>query len=314
MDAIDSSLQGRRVLLVGAGQNDWGLPDAPIGNGRATAVLLARRGASVAIADLDADSAEATAVLAREAGASAVVSVGDASQEGDMERFFREARDGLGGLDGLVMNVGIGAGVGVAETSVQDWDRVLAVNLRSHFLGCRLALRQFSDGGSVVLVGSVAAREAMPIPSYSASKAALEALARNAAVEGAPGVRVNVIVPGLIDTSLGRVATRLNPARGKVHIPAGREGTAWEVAEGACFLLGQRASYVTGQALVVDGGLSVSAAALAAALTQRGDDLGTARVTREGRAAAAARQRRSTTPRRRARSPRRARAAPRRAC
>jgi NAD(P)-dependent dehydrogenase (short-subunit alcohol dehydrogenase family) len=257
-DTTDTSLQGRRVLVVGAGQNDWGLPDAPIGNGRATCVLLARRGASVALADVDADSVQATAELVRSEGGAAVVSVGDASLEADMERFFDDAREGLGGLDGLVMNVGIGAGVGVAETSVADWDRVLAVNLRSHFLGCRLALGRFADGGSIVLVGSVAARESMPIPSYAASKAALEALARNAAVEGAPGVRVNVIVPGLIDTSLGRVATRLNPARGRVRIPAGREGSAWEVAEGACFLLGGRASYITGQALVVDGGLSVA--------------------------------------------------------
>ena len=257
-DTADTSLQGRRVLIVGAGQNDWGLPDAPIGNGRATAVLLARRGASLALADLEADSAQATAELVRAEGANAVVSVGDASEEADMERFFAEARAGLGSLDGLVMNVGIGAGIGVAQTSVADWDRVLAVNLRSHFLGCKIALAQFTDGGSIVLVGSVAARESMPIPSYSASKAALEALARNAAVEGAPNVRVNVLVPGLIDTSLGRVATRLNPARGNVRIPAGREGTAWEVAEGACFLLGERASYITGQPLVVDGGLSVA--------------------------------------------------------
>ena len=98
----------------------------------------------------------------------------------------------------------------------------------------------------------------MPYPAYAASKAALEALCRNAAVEGAPRLRVNLLVPGLIDTSLGRVATKTNPRRGQVRIPAGRQGSAWEVAQCALFLLSDESSYVTGQPLVVDGGLSVA--------------------------------------------------------
>ena len=156
-----------------------------------------------------------------------------------------------------MLNVGVGAGFGVQGTSVEDWDRVLAVNLRSHFLGCKHGLPAArGTAASIVLVGSLAGTQYMPIPAYGASKAALESLTRSAAVEGAPAVRVNLLVPGLIDTSLGRMATQLAPDRGEVRIPLRRQGTAWEVAYAALYLLSGEAAYVTGSSLVVDGGLS----------------------------------------------------------
>lgn len=251
-------LAGRRILIVGAGQQDHGLEDPPIGNGRAMSVLFAREGAAVALADVDAVSLEATEALVRGEGAECVSVLADAAEETGIEMMFERGRAALGGLDGLVMNVGIGAGFRFAGTSVEDWDQVMAVNLRSHFLGCKQALASFEEGGAVVLIGSLAARESMPIPSYAASKAALEAVCRNAAVEGARRVRVNVLAPGLIDTSLGRLATQLNPARAEVRIPAARQGSAWEIARCAQFLIGADSSYVTGQTLVADGGLSVA--------------------------------------------------------
>jgi NAD(P)-dependent dehydrogenase (short-subunit alcohol dehydrogenase family) len=251
-------LEGRRVLVVGAGQEDHGLEDPPIGNGRAMSVLFGREGASVAVADLNAESADATAELVRAEGATAEVIAADAADEEAAAAMFKRAAEVLGGLDGVVMNLGIGDGLGIAGTSVEDWDRVMAVNLRSHFLGCKHGLAAMgADGGAIVLVGSIASREVMPFPAYAASKAALESLCRQSAVEGAPKVRTNLLIPGLIDTSLGRLASRLSPARDRVRIPAARQGSAWEVAYGALFLLSGESSYVTGQSLVVDGGLSV---------------------------------------------------------
>jgi NAD(P)-dependent dehydrogenase (short-subunit alcohol dehydrogenase family) len=250
-------LEGRRILVVGAGQEDHGIEDPPIGNGRAMSVLFGREGASVAVADLNAGSAEETAELVRAERAEVLVIGADASSEEAMTEALKRTTDAFGGIDGLVMNVGIGAGLGLAGTSVEDWDRVMAVNARSHFLGCKLALQSMTDG-AVVLVGSVASREVMPFPVYAASKAALEALCRQSAVEGAPRIRTNLLIPGLIDTSLGRLASQLSPLRDQVPIPAGRQGTAWEVAYGALYLLSRESSYVTGQSLIVDGGLTVA--------------------------------------------------------
>lgn len=112
--------------------------------------------------------------------------------------------------------------------------------------------------GSIVMIGSIAGRRAgSRLPAYDVSKAGIEALSRHTAREGARrGIRCNVVVPGLIDTPLGRVATEGRPSRAKSPVRLGRQGTAWEVAAATVFLLSDDASYITGQDLVVDGGLS----------------------------------------------------------
>ncbi len=251
-------LDGRRILVVGAGQEDHGIEDPPIGNGRAMSVLFGREGAAIVVADLNAETAEATAELVRAEGARAEVIAADAADEEAAAGMFERAAEALGGLDGVVMNLGIGAGFGIGGTSAEDWDRVMAINLRSHFLGCKHGLAAMREqGGAIVLVGSIASREVMPFPAYAVSKAGLESLCRQSAVEGAPTVRTNLLIPGLIDTSLGRLASQLSPLRDQVKIPARRQGTAWEVANAGLFLISDEASYVTGQSLVVDGGLSI---------------------------------------------------------
>ena len=254
-------LAGRRILVVGAGTRPSNEPDAPIGNGRAIATLCAREGASLACADVDAEAARETLARVEKEGGSGLILVGDVADAATCERFVAEAEQGLGGLDGVVLNVGIAAGARLAGTSAEAWDRTFAVNLRAHFLIARAALPRLVPGASMVFISSVASlKPGSSSPSYDASKAGMAGLVRHVAFEAARnGVRANVLLPGLIDTPLGRLATQGRPSRARTPVPLGRQGTGWEVAYATLFLLSDESSYVTGQSLVVDGGLSTLA-------------------------------------------------------
>jgi len=251
-------LAGRRVLVVGAGSQPCDDADAPIGNGRAIAVLCAREGAGVACADRDEAAARDTAQRISGEGNRASVVIADVTDAAACARVVADAERSLGGLDGVVVNVGIGYGRGLEGTDADAWDLTFAINLRAHFLVARAALPRLQAGGSIVFVSSIAGlKPGTGIPAYDASKAGLAGLCRHVAFEGGRrAIRANLVVPGLIDTPLGRVASRGRPSRATTTVPLGRQGTAWEVAYATVFLLGGESSYITGQQIVVDGGLS----------------------------------------------------------
>jgi len=254
-------LAGRRILVVGAGQRRTVDDPPPIGNGRAMAVLFAREGAAVACADRDEDSARETARLAAQGGGRAIALAVDAAQPEQIARMTAEAFAALGGLDGLVVNVGIANRNRFGHETAADWDAVQNVNLRAHMLCAQEAARCMAPGAAIVFISSTASiSPASGLPAYETSKAALAALARAVAFAGQPqGLRANVVAPGLIDTPMGRDASRARPSRAARPLPFGRQGTAWEVAHAALFLVSAESSYVNGQVLIVDGGLSIGA-------------------------------------------------------
>ncbi|MEV0589122.1 SDR family oxidoreductase [Nonomuraea sp. NPDC050310] len=227
------------------------------GIGRATARLFAAEGAKVVVADLDGEGAER---VAAEIGGLAVAA--DVSQPGDCERVVRAAVDTYGGLHVLFNNAGIIRRFTAVDLEIEEWDRVMAVNVRSVFLMCKYAIPLMTQGGAIVNTGSGwGLKGGGNAISYCASKAAVVNMTRALAIDHAKdGIRVNSVNPGDTDTPMLREEARqLNEdwaafEKDAADRPMGRSGTPDEIAQAVLFLASDAASYITGSALVVDGG------------------------------------------------------------
>ena len=250
-------MANRRVVVVGGGQTDFHLQGGqPIGNGRALAVLLAREGAHVVVVDRDESSADETVEMIRSAGGVGDTLVADVSVPAEIERMTAAAQQRLGGVDGLVYNVGIPGPVGFEQNAPDAWDATLAVNLRGAMLTARSALPILEPRSSIVFISSIGAvRGIGRMIAYDASKAGLSALVRATAIARQDeAVRANIVMLGMIDTGIGRDGDRNMPGRESIPVPLGRRGTAWEAAYASLFLLSHESSFITGQTLAVDGG------------------------------------------------------------
>jgi NAD(P)-dependent dehydrogenase (short-subunit alcohol dehydrogenase family) len=250
-------LEGKVALITGAAS----------GIGREAALLFAREGAAVVVADLDEAAGRETAARIENAAGRAAFVRADVSRARDCEGMVRAAEERFGKLDILFNNAGIMVtGDDDAVTTTEEvWDRTLAVNLKGVFLGCKHgipALRR-AGGGSVINTASFVALmgAATPQVAYTASKGGVVALSRELAVVHArEGIRVNALCPGPLRTELLMkfLDTEAKRERRLVHIPLGRFGEASEVAKAALFLASDESSYVTGAVFEVDGGITAA--------------------------------------------------------
>ena len=247
-------LDGKRILVTGAARG--------IGFGIASAISQA--GARIAINDLTDEATEDAVSSIRAAGGEAHAAPGDISVRKEASRIVEEAAQGLGGLDGLVNNAGIVRFGTLDTTPDEDWDATLRVNFAGVAYMCKSALGHLTESrGTIVNIASIAADQpSITVGSYSASKAAVLALTRQLAVDWGPlGIRSNAISPGLISgtemTNLADQNSEVASGRDQI-VPLRRTGRPSDVANAAVFLLSDLSTYITGQQLLVDGGLSVS--------------------------------------------------------
>lgn len=252
-----ADLKGKHIIVTGAGS----------GIGRATSILAAAQGADILAVDLNA-AVDETARSINADGGRAIAVQADVSDEDSVAGFVQGCVDEFGGVDGIYANAGVGgAGKPFLDLTVEDWQRTLGVNTIGVFLCIKYTAPHFVEqkSGAIVCTASVAGLRANAGGvDYSASKAGVISIVQTVAYQlYGSGVRINGICPGLIETGMTapifeRARSRGTEDRiGQIN-PTGRYGHPKEIAEMACFLLSDAASYVNGQAIPVDGGLSAS--------------------------------------------------------
>ena len=248
-------MRGNRVLVTGAGTQGEG-----VGTGKAIALLMAAEGARVALLDLHAERAEETHQLIQARGGESAVFSGDVTSAEDCARMVDEAVAWLGGLDTLVNNVGMGAGMGRLENmEVEAFRKSLDINLSSACFMAKAAMPALlaGTGKAIINIASIAGMRAHGAVGYGSAKAGLIQFTRELAViYGRDGIRANTVAPGHIFTPLVAAYADLRETRRKIA-PLGIEGDAWDVAQAVLFLAGEEARFITGVCLPVDGGVSV---------------------------------------------------------
>lgn len=257
-------LDGKVAVVIGAGQS----PGEGLGNGRAAAIRFAREGARVLAVNRSIDSVEETADIIRKEGGEAIAMKGDITIESDIIAVMTEAKRRWGRIDVLHNNVGVSLGGGDAdlmEITEERFDNVYRINLRGTAFTCKhaIAVMREQRSGSIVNVGSAAAVGLYPYVAYKATKAGVNAMTEQLALQNAKfNIRVNCIMPGLINTPMA-IETRsrqFNKPREQLEaersakVPLARQGTGWDVANLALFLASDEASFITGECILVDGG------------------------------------------------------------
>jgi len=248
-------LEGKKAIITGAAT----------GIGAVTSQTFAREGAGVVVADINDDQAEKTVADIRAAGGEAHFVHCDVTKESDVADLMKQGAELLGGLDILFNNAGAQRSGLITEFEQDMWDLLMAVNPRSCFFGIKHAvpLLRESGGGSIINMASLAGVKGGPgLTAYSASKGAIVGFTKAVAAELAPeGIRVNCVCPGWIDTPFNQPAIDFMGGRQdqerivKQIVPMGRQGVPEEIAPIVVYLASDGSSYMTGQALVIDGGV-----------------------------------------------------------
>ena len=251
-------LEGKVAIVTGAGSSAQG-----IGNGKATSVLFAREGARVLLVDAVPERAEETLAMIQKEGGEGSTFQASVTNAEDCRRMVEAAIDRYGRLDILDNNVGISRRGTVLEVSEEDWDYVMAVNVKSIVLASKYAIPKMIEtagGGAIINISSIAGLRAHSSTPYTTSKAAVVGLTMSMAADhGRDNIRVNCIAPGLVYTPM--VAPRMDAGlreRRKNASPLGTEGTAWDIAWAAVYLASDEARWVTGITITVDAGLTAT--------------------------------------------------------